>query len=67
MYTKMSIEHSIANPDVALQFAKNGAGELTMILTENSLLCMLMKERLTTKMKVENRLESSCEKGRILD
>ena len=22
MYTKMSIEHSIANPDVALQFAK---------------------------------------------
>ena len=35
-YTKMSIEHSIANPDVALQLQKNGAEELMMIQIENS-------------------------------
>ena len=36
MYTKMSIEHSISNPDVALQFAKNGAEASMMIPTKNS-------------------------------
>ena len=35
MYTKMSIEHSISNPDVALQFLKNGVEVLTMIQTES--------------------------------
>ena len=43
MYTK-HIEHSIANPDVALQLQRNGEEVSMMKPTENSLPCMSMTE-----------------------